>query len=81
MEKQNITLSLPKMLLKKAKRLAVDEDKSLNELVRQCLEERVRATSGYAEARKRQRALLEAGVDLGTKGACAVTREDLHERP
>ena len=80
MEKQNITLSLPKALLKKAKRIAVEEEKSFNELVRQCLEQRVGSTTEYAKARKRQLGLLEAGFDLGTNGDIRVKREELHER-
>lgn len=54
MDKQNVTLSLPKALLKKAKLLAVEEETSFNELVRRCLEQRVGAASGYEKARKRQ---------------------------
>ena len=80
MEKQNVTLSLPKSLVKKAKLLAVQEEKSLNELVRQCLEQRVSVASGYGEARERQLKLLESGFDLGTNGTISVTREDVHGR-
>jgi hypothetical protein len=80
MEKQNVTLSLPKTLVKKAKRLAVEEEKSFNELVRQCLEQRLTTSTGYANARARQRKLLESGFDLGTDGKVAATREEIHER-
>ncbi len=80
MEKQNVTLSLPRTLLKKAKQLAVQEEKSFNELVRQCLEQRVGAATGYASARQRQLRSLESGFDLGTNGSVSVTREEIHER-
>ena len=80
MEKQNITLSLPKALVKKAKLLAVKEEKSFNELVRQCLEQRLSAATGYAKARERQLKLLESGFDLGTNGKISVSREQIHER-
>lgn len=80
MEKQNVTLSLPKALLKKAKLLAVEEDTSFNELVRQCLEHRVDAASGYEKARKRQLRMLDEGFNLGTNGRISATREELHER-
>jgi metal-responsive CopG/Arc/MetJ family transcriptional regulator len=80
MEKQSVTLSLPKTLLKKAKRLAVQEEKSFNELVRQCLEQRLSDVTGYAKARERQLGLLESGFDLGTNGKVSVTREEIHER-
>jgi len=79
-EKQNVTLSLPKTLVKKAKLLAVEEEKSFNELVRQCLEQRLNAATGYAEARERQLKRIESGFDLGTNGKISVTREEIHER-
>lgn len=80
MERQNVTLSLPKSLLKKAKTLATKEDRSLSELLRETLEERVKQESGYQRARERQIALMKKGFDLGSKGKITITREDLHER-
>ena len=80
MEKQNITLSLPKPLLKKAKILAAGEDKSVSELIREALEKRLRESSGYAAARNRQLKILEKGYDLGTEGVLDKTREELHAR-
>lgn len=80
MERQNVTLSLPKALLKKAKTLAIKEDRSLSELLRETLEERVKQESGYQRARERQVALMKKGFDLGSKGKITITREELHER-
>ncbi len=80
MEKQNVTLSLPKTLLKKAKRLALEEEKSFNELVKQCLEQRLVRSREYASARARQQNLLDSGFNLGTKGKICVKRDELHER-
>jgi metal-responsive CopG/Arc/MetJ family transcriptional regulator len=80
MEKQNVTLSLPKDLLKKAKTLAVMKDKSLSDLLRETLEEKVRQETGYQTARKRQIALMKKGFDLGTRGKISISREELHER-
>ena len=80
MEKQNITLSLPKPLLKKAKIFAAGEDKSVSELIREALEKRLRESSGYAAARNRQLKILEKGYDLGTGGVLDTTREELHAR-
>lgn len=80
MDRQNVTLSLPKSLLKKAKTLAITKDKSLSELLRETLEEKVNKETGYQKARKRQIAFMEKGVDLGTQGKIAIAREDLHER-
>ena len=80
MERQNVTLSLPKSLLKKAKTLAIKQDRSLSELLRETLEEKVKQKSGYQRARERQIALMKKGFDMGSKGKVAVTREELHER-
>ena len=38
MDRQNVTLSLPKSLLKKAKIVAAQEEKSLSELMREMLQ-------------------------------------------
>lgn len=80
MERQNVTLSIPRALLKKAKSLAVKKDRSLSDLLRGALEEKVREESGYQRARDRQVALMEKGFDLGTKGKIVISREELHAR-
>jgi hypothetical protein len=80
MEKQNVTLSLPKALLKKAKTLAVMQDRSLSDLLKESLEEKVKQESGYHQARNRQVAFMKKGVDLGSKGKISISREELHER-
>ncbi|MBW1690784.1 MAG: CopG family transcriptional regulator [Deltaproteobacteria bacterium] len=80
MERQNVTLSLPKLLLKKAKVIAASREKSLSELLRESLEEKVREANGYKKARQRQLKLLKEGLDLGTKGDIATIRDEVHER-
>lgn len=80
MERQNVTLSLPKALLKKAKALAASKEKSLSVLLKESLEEKINEASGYNQARDRQMGLLKRGLNLGTKGRLAVSREELHER-
>lgn len=80
MDKQNVTLSLPRSLLKKAKTLAITKDKSLSEFLRETLEERVNKETGYQKARNRQIAFMGKGIDLGTQGKITIARDDLHER-
>lgn len=80
MEKQNVTLVLPTSLLRKAKILAAQEDKSISELLRESIEDRVRIASGYREARYRQLRTLRKGLSLGTKGTMQHSRDELHER-
>jgi hypothetical protein len=80
MRRQNVTLSIDKSLLKKAKMLAVSEDKSLSELLRESLEIRVRETTGYRRAQSRQLRILKKGYNLGTGGKMDISREEIHER-
>jgi len=80
MEKQNVTLSLPKSLLKRVKLFAASKEKSLSELLRESLEEKLKEASGYKKSKKRQLKILEEGFNLGTKGHIKVTREDIHAR-
>ena len=80
MEKQNVTLSIPRSLLKQAKIIAAGQDKSLSQLMRESLEEKVREKIDYNKARKRQFKLLEKGLDLGTGGQMKTSRDELHAR-
>lgn len=80
MERQNVTLSLPKELLKRAKAMAASKEKSLSALLRESLEEKIKDATGYKKAKDRQMGLLNQGIDLGTKGRMTVTREELHAR-
>jgi metal-responsive CopG/Arc/MetJ family transcriptional regulator len=80
MDKQNVTLSLPKALLKKAKIIAASQDKSLSKLLRETLEEKIREANGYKAARARQLKLIKEGLNLGTNGHITTTRGELHVR-
>ncbi len=80
MDKLNVTLSLPGALLKRAKALALKEDKSFNELVRECLVIRLNKAAGYSRARNRQLDLMKSGFDLGTNGKIPFKRDQIHER-
>ena len=80
MEKQNLTISLPKTLLKKAKALAAKRETSLNQLIRETLEEEVGEATGYRKARERQLNLLDHGLNMGSRARASATREELHAR-
>ena len=80
MDRQNVTLSLPKTLLRKAKIVAAQEEKSLSELMREVLRGKVEQQTGYERAKQRHLALLKKGLNLGTKGRSSYTREELHDR-
>lgn len=77
---QNITLAIPKDVLRKAKILAVQKNTSLSGLLTQTLVEMVSREEGYDQARQRNLAVLKKGFDLGTQGNITWKREELHER-
>ena len=80
MDRQNITLSLPKEILLKAKLLAVQRQTSVSGLLTQALENLVRQQGGLAHARQRHLQWLEQGADLGTGGQIPAGRDELHNR-
>jgi metal-responsive CopG/Arc/MetJ family transcriptional regulator len=43
MQRQNVTLSLPKSLLKKAKVLAAKKEKSLSQILKEAIQEKVKS--------------------------------------
>lgn len=79
-DRQNVTLSLPRKLLRKAKRLAVDRDTSLSALLIDALARLTEQDRRYDAARKRALAAMRAAGSLGTRGRATWTRDELHER-
>ncbi len=77
---QNVTLAIPKDILRKAKIIAVQKNTSLSGLLTQTLLEIVSREENYEQARQRSLELLKCGFDLGTKGNMTWKREELHER-
>jgi len=80
METQNITLSIPKKVLKKIKILAAERQTSVSSLLTETLENLIEQETGYAEARQRQLEWLEHGFSLGLGTNKPGSREELHER-
>lgn len=80
METQNITLSLPKDVLRKVKLLAVQQGTSVSGLIRSELERLVTQEELYARAMQRHMQLMAKGIDLGTQGQIHTSRDELHER-
>jgi predicted transcriptional regulator len=76
--KQNITISLDKGILRKAKVLAARRDTSVSGLLTQQIEDLVGREEAYERARGEAMKLLEKGFRLGGEGM--VSREELHER-
>ena len=80
MDMQNITLSIPKDILRKIKIIAVKQDTSVSGLMTRVLEDIVASEEGYESAHRRHLETLETNVDLGTNGVAGWTRAELHER-
>ncbi|HSV31137.1 MAG TPA: DUF6364 family protein [Atribacteraceae bacterium] len=80
MEKQNVTISVPKDILKKAKHIAVNRQTSLSRLLAETLEDIVEKDDVYNKAKARQLAAMKSGFNLGVRGKIAWKREDLHAR-
>jgi len=79
MERQNVTLSLPKAVLKKAKMLALKEGKSLSELIIEAIEERISKNTEYREAMETEIRRMKKGLRLGTGGRMPCARKDMYE--
>ncbi|HEX5634023.1 MAG TPA: ribbon-helix-helix protein, CopG family [Gemmatimonadales bacterium] len=79
-ETQNITLSVPRDLLKRVKRVAADRETSVSALMTEALERLADEDRRYAAARKRALKALRSPRSLGTGGRRTWSREDLHER-
>lgn len=80
MEKQNVTLSLPKDVLQKAKIMAIKENSSLSGFLTQILIEKVAESDEYQIAQRNFLRLMESSPGLGTEGQITWTRDELHER-
>jgi len=79
-ETQNVTLSLPRRLLKRVKRLAADRDTSVSSLMTEALTRLADEDQRFAAARKRSLAAVKDAHSLGTNGRAKWTRDELHER-
>ncbi len=75
--KQNITLSLDKALIKKAKILAASRDTSVSKMFSEELARLVEDAETYDRARRNAMALLEKGFHFG---GIPADRESLHDR-
>ena len=80
LKNQNVTLSLPKNLLREAKKIAIDRDTSLSKLLADLLTDLVEKSDEYEAAKHRQLELTKRGHDLGLNGQTTWTRDELHDR-
>ncbi|MGB8770828.1 MAG: hypothetical protein WCC92_14505 [Candidatus Korobacteraceae bacterium] len=76
--KQNVTISLSKPTLRKAKVLAARRDTSISGLLAQQIEILVGEEEAYERAERQASQLLEHGFHMG--GLAPGSRDELHER-
>jgi hypothetical protein len=76
--KQNITLSLDKELIKKARIIAAQKETSITRMLAEELKQLVDKEEKYQRAKIKAITQLNTGFHLG--GKIIATREELHER-
>jgi hypothetical protein len=76
--KQNVTVSLDRQTIQKAKVMAARRSTSISGLLAQQIEVLLGEEEAYERAERQARALLEQGFHLG--GVIRATKDELHER-
>ena len=76
--KQNVTISLSRQVLRKAKILAARRETSISRLLAHQIEVLVGQEEAYERAERQALALLDKGFRMG--GVISATRDELHER-
>jgi hypothetical protein len=76
--KQNVTISLDRETIQKAKIVAARRSTSISGLLARQIEILVGEEEAYERAKRQALALLDQGFDLGGKGP--VSCDELHER-
>ena len=77
-DKRNITVSLSRQVLRKAKVLAARCETSISGLLAQQIESLVGEDEAYERAERQATALFDRGFHMG--GLIRATRDELHER-
>ena len=77
-EKQNLTISLDRRTIRKAKILAAQRSTSISGLVAHQIETLIAEEEAYERAERQALILLEQGFHLG--GVIRTSRDELHER-
>ena len=76
--KQNVTISLDRQTLRKAKIIAAKQGTSISGLLAEQIEVLVGEAEAYEHAERQALALLEQGFHMG--GVIHASRDELHER-
>ena len=79
MASRNITFNLPVDLVREAKVFAAQHDTTMNAMVRELLEEKLRSSSRTMDAVEQMLA-ISAGAPLFSVDLESYSRDELHER-
>ena len=77
-QKQNLTISLDRQTIRKAKIVAAKRSTSISGLLARQIEILVGEEEAYERAERQATSLMEQGFHLG--GKMLASRDDLHER-
>ncbi|RJQ32073.1 MAG: CopG family transcriptional regulator [Peptococcaceae bacterium] len=80
MDYQNITLSIPKEILKKVKHIAVEKNTSVSGLLSRHLADIVARDGAYKKAKAGQMELMKKGFNLIGERKTLWSKEELHDR-
>ncbi|UNC91314.1 CopG family transcriptional regulator [Candidatus Contubernalis alkaliaceticus] len=80
MNNQNITLSIPKNVLKKIKHIAVEKNTSVSKLLTEQLILIAAKEDDYQKAKAAQLHLLKEGFDMGIENKTDWKRDELYDR-
>ena len=76
--KQNVTISLEKEIIKKAKIIAAQKETSVTRMLSEELKQLIQKEERYQQAKKKALIYLDSGFHWG--GKIRATREELHAR-
>lgn len=80
MDMQNVTVSLPRELVRRARHVAVERGVSLSRLVGECITRMLAGGEEQDVVRRELLALFDEGLDAGVEDRASWTRDELHER-
>lgn len=80
MEMQNVTLRLPRDLVRQARHVAVERGISLSKLLAECVERAIERDGAYEAAKARALRSMQEGIPMGVGAEVGWTRDELHER-
>jgi Arc/MetJ-type ribon-helix-helix transcriptional regulator len=80
MDMQNVTVSLPRELVRRARHVAVERGVSISRLVGECITRMLAGGQEQEVARRELLALFDEGLDAGVGDRASWTRDELNER-